>query len=148
MTKCECYHTKEKTTYTYNFRTGAPIPHDTGVGVCWGTRECDECNCGGDTSKCDFYEHVRNKTGKPEQKKPTTPSKFILELPAPVGTPIYIPHCDYRGMFYVVPAEITGYEYDGTYLIATTNLNYFLQTTELYFTEEEAQRVCDKHNYR
>jgi hypothetical protein len=27
---------------------------------CLGTKECDECSCGGDTRKCDFYEEVRN----------------------------------------------------------------------------------------
>ena len=26
---------------------------------CWGTREKEECRCGGDRSKCDFYEEVR-----------------------------------------------------------------------------------------
>lgn len=28
-------------------------------GSCWGTKEREPCSCGGDKSKCDFYEHVR-----------------------------------------------------------------------------------------
>lgn len=31
-------------------------------GVCWGTREKDICDCGGNTKQCDFYEEVRNRT--------------------------------------------------------------------------------------
>ena len=45
--KCHCYHIQKKCRYTYNPITGSPIPHDTEVGVCWGTKEIDECNCGG-----------------------------------------------------------------------------------------------------
>ena len=61
MSKCDCYHTKTTTRYTYNQWTGSPIAHDIEVGVCWGTREADECNCGGDMRKCDFYPDVRKK---------------------------------------------------------------------------------------
>ena len=59
--KCHCYHTQKKTRYTYNQCTGSPIPHDIEVGVCWGTKETDECNCGGDETKCNFYPEVREK---------------------------------------------------------------------------------------
>ena len=57
---CGSYHTRERTKYTYSPTTG----HCTGsygetYGVCWGTRECDECKCGGDASKCDFYDYIR-----------------------------------------------------------------------------------------
>lgn len=31
------------------------------VGVCWGTKECEPCSCGGDESKCDFYAYVRER---------------------------------------------------------------------------------------
>lgn len=61
MSKCKCYHTKNTLRYTYDPITGSPIPHDIEVGVCWGTKECDECRCGGDESKCDFYPEVRVK---------------------------------------------------------------------------------------
>lgn len=30
-------------------------------GECWGTREREECSCGGDQRKCDFYEDVRRR---------------------------------------------------------------------------------------
>lgn len=33
---------------------------------CLGTKERDECSCGGDTRKCDFFEEIRN--GKQKQK--------------------------------------------------------------------------------
>lgn len=61
MNKCDSYHLQPKTRYTYNQFTGKPIAHDIKVGVCWGTRECDECSCGGDKTKCDFYPEVREK---------------------------------------------------------------------------------------
>ena len=37
MERCECYH----------------------YGTCWGTREREECTCGGDTTKCNFYPEKR-----------------------------------------------------------------------------------------
>lgn len=62
--KCDCYHLQPKTRYTYHPLTGSPIPHDIEVGVCWGTKETDECNCGGDMTQCDFYPEVRKKGRK------------------------------------------------------------------------------------
>ena len=58
---CNCYHIEKKRRYTYNPITGDPIGHDIEVGVCWGTKEQDECSCGGDETKCDFYPEVRKK---------------------------------------------------------------------------------------
>ena len=43
MSKCSCYHTTEVRNYTYHPITGAPIPHDQTVGVCYGTK-CFEFN--------------------------------------------------------------------------------------------------------
>lgn len=37
MEKCSCWH----------------------YGTCWGTRECEECTCDGDTTKCNFYPEKR-----------------------------------------------------------------------------------------
>ena len=31
------------------------------MGVCWGTKEREACSCGGDESKCDFYDDVRKR---------------------------------------------------------------------------------------
>lgn len=44
---CKCYHADK------NFLGK--------IGVCWGTKECDACSCGGDENKCDFYEDKRKK---------------------------------------------------------------------------------------
>lgn len=44
---CKCYHAER------NFLGK--------IGVCWGTKECEPCSCGGDESKCDFYEDKRKK---------------------------------------------------------------------------------------
>lgn len=33
-------------------------------GVCWGTKECEACSCGGDESKCDFYQCVRDRASQ------------------------------------------------------------------------------------
>lgn len=44
---CKCYHDD---------------PNFLGkCGVCWGTKECEACSCGGDESKCDFYRYVRDR---------------------------------------------------------------------------------------
>jgi hypothetical protein len=44
---CSCYHAER------NFLGE--------IGVCWGTKECEACLCGGDESKCDFYEYKRER---------------------------------------------------------------------------------------
>lgn len=54
MEKCSCYQTRYKFVFSRN------VP----VGVCLGTKECDECQCGGDESKCDFYPEKREKAKK------------------------------------------------------------------------------------
>ena len=59
--KCDCYHIESKRRHTYHPITGQPIGHDDRVGVCWGTKEIDECSCGGDRAKCDFYPEVRER---------------------------------------------------------------------------------------
>lgn len=69
MNKCDCYHTETKRRYTYNPITGDPIGHDVEIGVCWGTKECEECSCGGDETKCDFYPEVRKNGRKKKAPK-------------------------------------------------------------------------------
>ena len=59
--KCDCYEVVKKLRYTYHPLTGKPMAHDVDVGVCRGTKEIDECSCGGDRTKCDFYPEVRAK---------------------------------------------------------------------------------------
>lgn len=105
MNKCDCYHMKPKTQYTYNQFTGKPIAHDIEVGVCWGTRECDECRCDGDETKCDFYPEVRERA-KNDSWIITEKGCVItcpncgerLELCYPDGTEVrYLPHCPWCG---------------------------------------------------
>lgn len=76
MKKCDCYHIESKHKYIYHPITREPIKHNITVGVCWGTKEIDECNCGGDETKCDFYPHVREKAKK-ESKKVITNGGYI-----------------------------------------------------------------------
>ena len=68
MKKCDCYHIQPTTKYTYHPLTGSPIAHDIEIGVCWGTKECEQCDCGGDRTKCDFYPEVRNKVQSESEK--------------------------------------------------------------------------------
>ena len=48
---CKCYHADK------NFLGK--------IGVCWGTKECEACSCGGDEAKCDFYDYVLEIAKKP-----------------------------------------------------------------------------------
>lgn len=57
MGKCDCYRTTERICYT-PFYTQAYFKT---VGICNGTKEQDECSCGGDEAKCDFYPKIRAK---------------------------------------------------------------------------------------
>ena len=61
MNKCDCYHIEKRRKYSYNPVTGDPIGYDVHEGVCWGTKECENCSCGGNQIQCDFYPEVRNK---------------------------------------------------------------------------------------
>lgn len=79
MKKCDSYHLQPKTRYTYHPLTGCPIAHDIEVGVCWCTKECDECSCGGDRTKCDFYPEVREKAKK-EVENTKTNSEYIRAM--------------------------------------------------------------------
>lgn len=76
MKKCDSYRTKierhyltdaEKVAYTIATKKLAPGYSDIEVGVCYDTKECDECRCGGDETKCDFYPEKRKK--KPTRVK-------------------------------------------------------------------------------
>ena len=47
--RCKCYYT------------------EGGKGLCYGTKERDPCDCGGDESLCDYYPAKRNRCKDPEQ---------------------------------------------------------------------------------
>ena len=55
--KCDCYHESDR----YK-------PYSDGE--CWGTKEKDPCNCGGDKSRCEYY---------PEKPSLTAGDKFATE---------------------------------------------------------------------
>lgn len=60
MNKCSCYYEEITKSPRYDVYTGN-ISHYIEVmrGKCNGTKEQDECSCGGDRTKCDFYPEVR-----------------------------------------------------------------------------------------
>ena len=62
--KCSCYHSAEKILYWAPDE--APITVKTGS--CWGTKEREECSCGGDKTRCDFYPEIREKANKELEK--------------------------------------------------------------------------------
>ena len=79
--KCDSYRIESKKEYTYHPITGKPIRHDTMIGVCWGTKEIDECSCGGDRTKCDFYPEVRDKAkSELEYEKVVTNADYIRSM--------------------------------------------------------------------
>lgn len=62
MKKCECYHENMRKAPRYDVFTGLYRGSvDEKYAVCWGTKECEECSCGGDKTKCSFYPEVRKK---------------------------------------------------------------------------------------
>lgn len=59
MDKCSCYRERNIVHYSPIFGRQNCVE-----GYCTGTKECDECQCDGDMSKCDFYPEVRQKVKK------------------------------------------------------------------------------------
>ena len=78
MKKCNCYHIQSEKRYIYDRNTGEPMPYIVDQGVCFGTKECDHCSCGGDMTKCDFYPEVRKKAEKKEEK-------YVSGVPVNIG---------------------------------------------------------------
>ena len=65
MEKCYCYDEEKRLAC----RTPMMEPIYKTVTRCNGTRERDECSCGGDETKCDFYPEVREKALKKQEPK-------------------------------------------------------------------------------
>lgn len=62
MNKCDCYCEDIKAEPRYNQYTGDYVGSvDVKFAYCIGTKEQDECSCGGDHAKCDFYHEIREK---------------------------------------------------------------------------------------
>ena len=65
MKKCDCYCEEHEIVGWFG-------PDDKITKLrsrCNGTRERDECSCGGDRTKCDFYPEVRKKGRKKKEPK-------------------------------------------------------------------------------
>lgn len=57
---CECYFEQEvMDSFLYDRRL---------IGRCNGTKERDECRCGGNPVKCDFYPEIREKARRQTQE--------------------------------------------------------------------------------
>ena len=68
MEKCNYYEEGVKSYNLYDQHTGKYAGNGSvKYGYCTGTKELDECSCGGDCTRCDFYSEVREKAIK-EQK--------------------------------------------------------------------------------
>lgn len=65
MKKCDCYYEEERVYYDHMMFESCTEIH----GFCNGTRERDECLCGGDRTKCDFYPEVIEKALKELEPK-------------------------------------------------------------------------------
>lgn len=69
---CKCYHAER------NF-IGK-------IGVCWGTKECEACSCGGDEAKCDFYDYVRERASLSQKPKQTNADQFRVKPETELAT--------------------------------------------------------------
>lgn len=84
MNKCHCYRIRTERRYFSNYDNGyaaaqgklLPDYEDICESICLGTKEVDYCNCGGDRSKCDFYENVRQTA----QRSSMTKQQAIAEI--------------------------------------------------------------------
>ena len=75
MRKCSCYHEEEiRKFYPFDFE-----PLTTTVGHCYGTKERDICDCGGDEAKCDFYPEKREKAAAEFSKMCDMNAKELLD---------------------------------------------------------------------
>ena len=54
-TPCHSYQVGQRGKYIFNPITGKNEYTLVSYGFCLGTKECEECSCGGDKSKCNFY---------------------------------------------------------------------------------------------
>lgn len=91
MSKCDCYYVESERHCFFN-ENGVPICESINVPRCWGTKEGDVCDCGGDKSKCNFYERVRAEAA--EEKKFSTTKNILEEIEGLIGeywgtNPIY-----------------------------------------------------------
>lgn len=75
MNKCDCYRV-ESEIHCFVDENDVPIYESINVPRCLGTKEKDVCDCGGDKSKCNFYERVRAEAA---EEKNLSKTKNVLE---------------------------------------------------------------------
>lgn len=63
MKTCDCYRVKSEQ-HCFVDENGVPVYEYVNTPRCWGTKEKDVCDCGGDKSKCNFYKRVRTKAAE------------------------------------------------------------------------------------
>lgn len=88
MNKCNCYRTRTERRYFSDYDKGCaaaqgkllPDYEDICEGICLGTKEVDYCSCGGDRSKCDFYENVRQDARVEGRCSDTTTQQALAEI--------------------------------------------------------------------
>lgn len=81
MSKCDSYH-------MLGYRGVGIGAELVMIGECWGTRERDQCVCGGDPLKCDFYPEKKLKAvmedakaelvAKATDEKPASPTDYKI----------------------------------------------------------------------
>ena len=98
MNKCHCYRIRTERRYFSDYDKGyvaaqgklLPDYEDICEGICLGTKEVDYCNCGGDRSKCDFYENVRQTAQRSSMTKQQAIAKIERLIEKYWGTdPVY-----------------------------------------------------------
>jgi hypothetical protein len=145
MDKCDCYHVQSKRKYIYDIFTGDPIEHDIDIGVCWGTKECDECSCGGDKAKCDFYPEVRERVAK----KPESNTEKFLQLVKENPTLPIVPMVYYEvvGEDYGSWVGSFGSAYVGEYTMFYDR--YFDDREEFkeYYYDYHDEELCEMFGY-
>ena len=93
MNKCNCYRTRTERRYFSDYDKGCaaaqgkllPDYEDICEGICLGTKEVDYCSCGGDRSKCDFYESVRQETRVEDRRSDMTTQQAFEEIENLIG---------------------------------------------------------------
>ena len=70
MKKCDCYQEGIRPEPRYSQYTGQYVKSvNVKYSYCNGTKEREDCSCGGDCDKCDFYPEIRKKARKESKVK-------------------------------------------------------------------------------
>lgn len=160
MKKCDSYHVRKERRYLNDFEKGyyyaLGIKKDyieEEVTECYGTRECDPCSCGGDRTKCDFYEDVRKKA-KAELKKAKDKVKRDPNAICPIcGYPLYPNEkdcgcqCYYAGSCHPDRSKRESVVYEHLYLLSSDQLKHIIdlqRKKQISYADEEKNRIVEE----